>query len=70
MLDEEEWSEWLGKYERARRGERSVWEELFCRGKSVEVLGCSQPQDSFKDSDCQFSISKLVLDHMTVRYLQ
>ena len=66
VLDEEEWSEWLGKYERARRGERAVWEELFCRGKSVEVLGCSQPQDSFKDSDCQFSISKLVLDHMTV----
>ena len=66
VLDEEEWSEWLGKYERARRGERAVWEELFCRGKSVEVLGCSQPQDMFKDSDCQFSISKLVLDHMTV----
>ena len=66
LLDEEEWSEWLGKYERARRGERAVWEELFCRGKAVEVLGCSQPQDSFKDVDCQFSISKLVLDHMTV----
>lgn len=66
LLDEAEWSEWLGKYERARRGERAVWEELFCRGASVELLGCSQPQDSFKDSDCQFSISKLVLDHMTV----
>ena len=66
VLDEDEWTEWLGKYERARRGERAVWEELFCRGKAVEVLGCSQPQDSFKDSDCQFSISRLVLDHMTV----
>ena len=66
VLDEDEWSEWLGKYERARRGERAVWEELFCRGQSVEVLGCSQPQDTFKDSDCQFSISKLVLDHIAV----
>ena len=66
VLDEDEWSEWLGKYERARRGERAVWEELFCRGRSVELLGCSQPQDSFKDSDCQFSVGKLLLDQLSV----
>ena len=63
VLDGEEMGEWYGQFERARRGEKAVWEELFCRGDEVLSLQ-DAPQDRFKDSECQFSIARLLPDNL------
>ena len=61
VLAEEEADEWWGKLERARRGEQAVWEEIFCRGQPVRSSDAA-PQDRFKDSECQYTVAKLLPD--------
>ena len=65
VLGGEEMGEWFGKFERARRGEKAVWEELFCRGE--EVLSVSDaPQDRYRETDCEFSVAELLKDNLNL----
>lgn len=47
------------KFERIRKGEKDVWEELFCRGKTISVPSHS-PQDAWKEDDIQYSQARIL----------
>ena len=65
VLGAEDMDEWFGKFERARRGDKAVWEDLFCRGD--EVLSVADaPQDRFKETDCEFSVAELLKDNLNI----
>ena len=63
VLDGEDMERWWGTFERARRGERAAWEDLFCRGDAVLTL-TDAPQDRFRESDSQFSVARLLPDNL------
>ena len=58
LLTEAEFDQFLYEFEFARRGDRQRWQQLFCRDHAVANI-YTEPQDRFKDSDCQISIAKL-----------